>query len=118
MASVVLDEQSFGLSPVLVTEIFRFLRMSGAHRPDQQYPKGSARRIGRDVRTSVLHRSDSLKQSAPLARLSLFGNPEKAIRIIPPNRKTPPRSIFEADGTDLGTLEGALPVLSNACAGS
>jgi hypothetical protein len=48
----------------------------------------------------------------------LFGNPVKAIRIIQPNQKTPPRSIFEADGTDLGTLEGALPVPSNTCARS
>jgi len=115
VASVVLDEQSLGLSPVLVTENFPFPTVrvgsspgvAGAHRPGQQYPKGGARRIGQDARTSVLHRSDSLKPGAPIAPLSLFGNPEKAIRIIQPNRKAPPRSIFEADGTDLGTLEGA-----------
>ena len=77
--------------------------VAGAHRPGQQYPKEGVRRIGRDVRTSVQHRSNSLKPGAPIAPLSLFGNPEKAIRIIQPNRKTPPRSIFEADGTDLGT---------------
>ena len=60
----------------------------------------------------------SLKPGASIAPLSLFGNPEKAIRIIQPNRKTPPQSIFEADGTDLGPLEGALPLPSNTCAGS
>jgi hypothetical protein len=120
VASVVLDQKSLGLSPVLVTEIRvgSSPGVAGAHRPGQQYPKGAARRIGRDVRTSVLHRSESLKPGAPIASLSLFGNPEKAIHIIQPNRKTPPRSIFEADGTDLGTLEGALSVPSNTCAGS
>src|SRR5438552_1248210 len=58
-----------GLSPVLVTAIFcsplsalgHLEVWAGAHRPGQQCPKGGARRIGRDVRTGVLHRSDLLK---------------------------------------------------------
>ena len=39
--------------------------VAGAHRPGQQYPEEGVRSIGRDVRTSVLHRSNSLKPVLP-----------------------------------------------------
>jgi hypothetical protein len=79
MASVVCDEQSLGLWPVLVTEIFRFpLSAAGClgFTDQSAVPQERARRTGRDVRTSVLHRSDALKPGPPIAPLSLFGNPE------------------------------------------
>jgi hypothetical protein len=108
MASVVLDEQSLGRLQVWLelTDQVSSIPTEGRAVPAEM--SGPA----------FCNAAISLKPGAAIAPLSLFGNPEKAIRIIQPNRKTPPRSIFEADGTDLGTLEGALPLPSNSCAGS
>jgi hypothetical protein len=68
------------------------------------------------------HECALLLKPGAIAALSLFGNPVKAIRIIHPYRTTPPRSNFEAHGTEGKgtaetdqTFEGVLPVPSTTC---